>query len=181
MSSVSSKRFRHSVNTKVILCYPLVAELRLYFFFVFDFISLTLSKVSVICLKSIAYTVFLFCLSMSLPFVKVNFRLYYIKSEWYHFSRKNHFCRLKVLVHRIFNIYHIKALTTFFILLPLFFLQKTDFLGFKRGSNIFRGWGGVQLFQGGGEGGFNWFCPIETHMTCAFRRVGGPILCSSWN
>ena len=37
---------------------------------------------------------------------------------------------------------------------------------FQRGSNIFQGGGGVQLFPGGS----NCLFPIETHITCDFPR-----------
>ena len=45
------------------------------------------------------------------------------------------------------------------------------FSRFQRGSNFFQG-GGVQLFPGGGGGGYKCVFPIETHITCDFP-VGG--------
>ena len=102
-----------------------------------------------------------------------------MKSEWNHFLRKTHFLenfrRHKVLVLRIFNMYLIKALTTFFLLPQLFLLQKTDFLWFKRGIQHFPGVGGkgVQLFSRWLGKRVQFVFPIEPYITCAFRRVGG--------
>ena len=40
---------------------------------------------------------------------------------------------------------------------------------FQRGSNLFQGEGGVQLFQGGGGGGgVQMLISIETHIICDF-------------
>ena len=72
-----------------------------------------------------------------------------------------------------------KALATFFLVLSLFytsqmvnFKENYPFSRFQRGSNIFQGGGGVQLFPGGG--GFNCLFPIETHITCDFPGGAGP-------
>ena len=72
-----------------------------------------------------------------------------------------------------------KALTTFFLVLSLFYRsQLVNFEEiyhlsmFKRGSNIFQG-GGVQLFSGGS----NCLFPIETHITCDFPGGGVWIPC----
>ena len=51
------------------------------------------------------------------------------------------------------------------------FKEIYHFSRFQRGSNIFQGWGGVQLFPGGG--GSNCLFPIETHITCDFPGGGG--------
>ena len=71
-----------------------------------------------------------------------------------------------------------KALTTFFLVISLFYWSQTvnfeenyHFSRFQRGSNIFRGGGGgVQLFPRGS----NCLCPIETHITCDFPGGSGP-------
>ena len=66
-----------------------------------------------------------------------------------------------------------KALTTFFLVLSLFFWSQMvnfeenyHFSRFQRGSNIFQG-GGVQLFPRGS----NCLYPIETHITWFSRGV----------
>ena len=80
-----------------------------------------------------------------------------------------------------------KALTTFFfsfffvlLVLSLFYRKQLvnfkeiyNFSRFQRGSNIFQGGGGFQLFPGGG-GVSNCFFPIETHITCDFPGGSGP-------
>ena len=65
----------------------------------------------------------------------------------------------------------------FFLVLSLFYRSQTvnfkeiyHFLRFQRGSNIFQGGGGVQLFPGRGS---NCLFPIETHITCDFPGGGG--------
>ena len=65
----------------------------------------------------------------------------------------------------------------FFYILNLIY-RKLIFWGLRGGPQFPGGGGGgggkgVQLFLCGGEGEFNCFFPIETHITCAFRRVGG--------
>ena len=53
------------------------------------------------------------------------------------------------------------------------FKEINHFSWFQRGSNIFQGGGGLQLFPGGG--GYNSLFPIETHITCDFSGGGsGP-------
>ena len=49
------------------------------------------------------------------------------------------------------------------------FKEIYHFSRFQRGSNIFQGGGGVQLFPGGS----NCLIPIETHITCDFPGGGG--------
>ena len=65
----------------------------------------------------------------------------------------------------------------FFLVLSLFYRRQMvnfkeifHFSRFQRGSNIFQGGGGVQLFPGGSNSLF----PIETHITCDFPGGGGP-------
>ena len=48
--------------------------------------------------------------------------------------------------------------------------ENYHFFGFQRGSNIFQGGGGVQLFRGGGS---NCLFPVETNITCDFPGGGG--------
>ena len=50
------------------------------------------------------------------------------------------------------------------------FKEIYHFSRFQRGSNIFQGGGGVQLFPGGSNSLF----PIETHITCDFPGGSGP-------
>ena len=64
-----------------------------------------------------------------------------------------------------------KKALTFFLVISLFYRSKMvnfkenyHFSRSQRGSNIFQGGGGVQLFPGGG-GGSNCLFPIETHIT----------------
>ena len=74
-----------------------------------------------------------------------------------------------------------KALTMFFFLLVLSLFYRSQMVNFKeiyhfqgsRGDPTFsRGWGGVQLFPGGG--GIHCSFPIETHITCDFPG-GSPV------
>ena len=53
-----------------------------------------------------------------------------------------------------------------------YFLENNNFPGFQRGSNIFRGGGGVQLFSRGG-GGVQKLISVETYRNCDFP--GPPI------
>ena len=48
------------------------------------------------------------------------------------------------------------------------FKEICHFSRFQKGSNIFQGGGGVQLFPGGS----NCLFPIETHITCDFTGGG---------
>ena len=74
----------------------------------------------------------------------------------------------------VFIVLFLVVLHLFYGMSMVYFKENYNFPRFQRGSNIFPGGGGVQLFLGG-EGGSYCLFPIESHITCVFPGGSGPL------